>query len=89
MVTFLIIAAAIAVQIFLTARKVSPFLSLLLTAIPMGLLLGMSPEQLLYKARTVDPAGQAVATPNVLRANELRTVVHNLAAEIAARQLRS
>ena len=51
MVTFLIIAAAIAVQIFLTARKVSPFLSLLLTAIPMGLLLGMSPQELL---KTID-----------------------------------
>jgi Gnt-I system high-affinity gluconate transporter len=47
MTMFLIIAAAIALQIFLTARKLSPFLSLLIVAIPMGLLLGMSPQTLL------------------------------------------
>lgn len=51
MVTFLIIAAAIALQIFLTARKLSPFLSLLVVAIPMGLLLGIEPQQLL---KTID-----------------------------------
>ncbi|GAB3512727.1 GntT/GntP/DsdX family permease [Pseudoxanthomonas daejeonensis] len=51
MTTFLIIAAAIALQIFLTARKLSPFLSLLIVAIPMGLLLGMSPQDLL---KTID-----------------------------------
>ena len=51
MTTFLIIAAAIALQIFLTARKLSPFLSLLVVAIPMGLLLGMSPAELL---KTID-----------------------------------
>ncbi len=51
MTMFLIIAAAIALQIFLTARKLSPFLSLLVVAIPMGLLLGMSPQDLL---RTID-----------------------------------
>src|SRR5690606_6632651 len=51
MTTFLIIAAAIALQIFLTARKLSPFLSLLVVAIPMGLLLGIEPQQLL---KTID-----------------------------------
>ena len=51
MSTFLVIAAAIALQIFLTARKLSPFLSLLVVAIPMGLLLGMSPAELL---KTID-----------------------------------
>ena len=51
MVTFLIIAAAIALQIFLTARKLSPFLSLLLVALAMGLALGMSPQALL---KTID-----------------------------------
>ena len=51
MTTFLIIASAIALQIFLTARKLSPFLSLLIVAIPMGLLLGMSPQDLL---KTID-----------------------------------
>ncbi|MGJ4728027.1 gluconate:H+ symporter [Luteimonas sp. SDU101] len=51
MTMFLIIAAAIALQIFLTARKLSPFLSLLIVAIPMGLALGMSPQDLL---KTID-----------------------------------
>ncbi|MCR6687645.1 gluconate:H+ symporter [Pseudoxanthomonas sp.] len=51
MVTFLIIAAAIALQIFLTARKLSPFLSLLLVALAMGLALGMPPQALL---KTID-----------------------------------
>lgn len=51
MTTFLVIAAAIALQIFLTARKLSPFLSLLVVAIPMGLLLGMTPQALL---KTID-----------------------------------
>ncbi|MGJ4802324.1 gluconate:H+ symporter [Luteimonas sp. SDU82] len=51
MTMFLIIAAAIALQIFLTARKFSPFLSLLIVAIPMGLALGMSPQDLL---KTID-----------------------------------
>ena len=51
MVTFLIIAAAIALQIFLTARKLSPFLSLLVVAIPMGLALGIAPQDLV---RTID-----------------------------------
>ena len=51
MTMFLIIAAAIALQIFLTARKLSPFLSLLIVAIGMGLALGMSPGDLL---KTID-----------------------------------
>lgn len=45
--TFLIIAFAIALQVFLTTRKISPFLSLLIVAIITGLLLGMKPETLL------------------------------------------
>ena len=48
---FLVIAAAIALQIFLTARGLSPFLSLLLVAIGMGLALGMSAQELL---KTID-----------------------------------
>lgn len=44
---FLIILFAIALQIFLTVKKVSPFLSLLLVAIISGLLLGMEPSALL------------------------------------------
>lgn len=39
--TFVIILFAIALQIFLTMKKVSPFLSLLIVAIVSGLLLGM------------------------------------------------
>src|SRR5690606_23743464 len=63
MVTFLIIAAAIALQIFLTARKLSPFLSLLVVAIPLGLALGIAPQDLV---KTIDTgvgstlAGQAL-----------------------------
>jgi len=40
---FIIILFGIAVQIFLTIKKVSPFLSLLMVAILIGLLLGMQP----------------------------------------------
>jgi Gnt-I system high-affinity gluconate transporter len=43
---FLILALAISVQIFLTVKKVSPFLSLLIVAILTGLLLGMEPSKL-------------------------------------------
>ena len=43
----LIIVLAIALQIFLTYKKVSPFLSLLIVAILAGLFLGMSPEAIL------------------------------------------
>lgn len=45
--TFLIIIFAIALQVFLSVRKVSPFLSLLIVAVISGLMLGMSPESLL------------------------------------------
>lgn len=45
--TILIILLAIALQIFLSAKKVSPFLSLLIVAILTGLCLGMQPNQLL------------------------------------------
>ncbi len=45
--TFLIIFLAIAAQVFLTAKKVSPFLSLLVVAILAGLSFGMSPALLL------------------------------------------
>ena len=44
---FLIILFAIALQVFMTVKKVTPFLSLLLVAILTGLLLGMSPANLL------------------------------------------
>jgi Gnt-I system high-affinity gluconate transporter len=44
--TFLIILFAIAIQIFLTIKKVSPFLSLLIVSIVAGLLLGLRPEDL-------------------------------------------
>jgi Gnt-I system high-affinity gluconate transporter len=40
---FIIILLGIALQIFLTIKKVSPFLSLLIVAILIGLLLGMQP----------------------------------------------
>jgi Gnt-I system high-affinity gluconate transporter len=46
--TLLIILLAIALQIFLTARKWSPFLSLLLVAILSGLFLGLSPSELVH-----------------------------------------
>ena len=45
--TFLIILFAIALQVFLTIKKVSPFLSLLIVSIIAGLLLGLKPEDLL------------------------------------------
>lgn len=44
---FLIILFAIALQIFLTVKKLSPFLSLLIVAIISGLFLGMDPAALL------------------------------------------
>lgn len=49
--TFIIIICAISLQIFLTVKKVSPFLSLLLVAILTGLALGMEPVTLL---RTIE-----------------------------------
>lgn len=45
--TILIIVLAIALQIFMSAKKVSPFISLLVVAILAGLCLGMRPDQLL------------------------------------------
>ncbi|MBX2971188.1 MAG: gluconate:H+ symporter [Cyclobacteriaceae bacterium] len=42
----LIIAFGVALQIFLTYKKISPFLSLLIVAIIVGLLLGMQPSEL-------------------------------------------
>lgn len=45
--TILIIVLAIALQIYLSAKKVSPFISLLVVAILAGLFLGMKPDQLL------------------------------------------
>jgi Gnt-I system high-affinity gluconate transporter len=45
--TFLIIILAIALQIFLSVKKVSPFISLLFVAILSGLFLGMQPIDLL------------------------------------------
>ena len=44
--TLAIILFAIIVQIFLTVKKVSPFLSLLIVAIMTGLLLGLHPQEL-------------------------------------------
>lgn len=45
--TFLIILLAIGLQVFLTMKKLAPFLSLLIVAIVSGLLLGMQPSALL------------------------------------------
>lgn len=45
--TFLIILLAIGFQVFLSVKKVSPFLSLLIVAILAGLCLGMSPDAVL------------------------------------------
>jgi Gnt-I system high-affinity gluconate transporter len=45
--TILIIILAIALQIFLTIKKISPFISLLIVAILAGLFLGMEPQALL------------------------------------------
>lgn len=47
-----IIVLAIALQIFLTYKKVSPFLSLLIVAILAGLAFGMTPEVLLKAVKT-------------------------------------
>ncbi len=49
---FLIIILAIALQVFLTVKKVSPFLSLLIVAILAGLSLGMQPAALLKSIET-------------------------------------
>jgi Gnt-I system high-affinity gluconate transporter len=50
--TFLIIALAIAFQIFLSVKKVSPFISLLLVAILTGLSLGMQPSAIIKSFET-------------------------------------
>ncbi|MDP4261428.1 MAG: gluconate:H+ symporter [Bacteroidota bacterium] len=50
--TFLIIILAIALQVFLTYKKVSPFLSLLIVAIVAGLCLGMQPKDILKSIET-------------------------------------
>ena len=50
--TFLILILAILFQIFLTYKKISPFLSLLIVAIITGLALGMSPEGILKSIKT-------------------------------------
>ena len=48
----IIIVLAIGLQIFLTYKKVSPFLSLLIVAILTGLSLGMDPEQVMKSVKT-------------------------------------
>ena len=48
----LILVFAIGLQIFFTARKLNPFLSLLIVAIIAGLLLGMQPDALLKSLET-------------------------------------
>jgi Gnt-I system high-affinity gluconate transporter len=60
--TFLIIILAITLQVFLTIKKVSPFLSLVIVAILAGLSLGMSPEAILLsiKKGVSDTAGSVV-----------------------------
>ena len=50
--TFLIIIFAIALQVFLTYKKVSPFLSLLIVAIITGFCLGMQPKDILKSIET-------------------------------------
>ena len=48
----IIIVLAIALQIFLTSKKVNPFLSLLIVAILAGLSFGMQPDTLLKSVKT-------------------------------------
>ncbi len=50
--TLLIIILAIALQVFLTVKKVSPFLSLLIVAILAGFSLGMQPKEILKAIET-------------------------------------
>lgn len=50
--TFIIIILAIALQIFLSLKKVSPFISLLVVAILTGLFLGMKPMDLIKSIET-------------------------------------
>ena len=48
----IIIVLAIGLQIFLTYKKVSPFLSLLIVALLAGLAFGMHPDTLLKSVKT-------------------------------------
>ncbi|HLG38416.1 MAG TPA: gluconate:H+ symporter [Chitinophagaceae bacterium] len=50
--TFLIIILAIGLQIFLTYKKISPFLSLLIVAILMGFCLGLDPDTMVKSIKT-------------------------------------
>jgi Gnt-I system high-affinity gluconate transporter len=50
--TFVIIALAISLQIFLSVKKVSPFISLLIVAILAGLFLGMKPVEVIKSIET-------------------------------------
>jgi len=50
--TFLILLLAISLQVFLTYKKMSPFLSLVIVAILAGLFLGLQPADLLNSIKT-------------------------------------
>jgi len=50
--TFIIIGLAIALQIFLSVKKVSPFISLLIVAILSGFFLGMKPMEIIKSIET-------------------------------------
>ena len=50
--TFIIIALAISLQIFLSVKKVSPFISLLIVAILSGFFLGMKPLEIIKSIET-------------------------------------
>ncbi|HEX7493805.1 MAG TPA: gluconate:H+ symporter [Bacteroidales bacterium] len=50
--TFIIIALAISLQIFLSVKKVSPFISLLIVAILSGFCLGMKPMEIIKSMET-------------------------------------
>jgi Gnt-I system high-affinity gluconate transporter len=50
--TFIIIALAISLQIFLSVKKVSPFISLLVVAILSGFFLGMKPLEIIKSIET-------------------------------------
>lgn len=50
--TFIIIALAISLQIYLSVRKVSPFISLLIVAILTGFFLGMKPMEIIKSIET-------------------------------------
>lgn len=49
---FLILILAIALQVFLTVKKISPFLSLLIVAVCSGLAFGMEPKEILKSFET-------------------------------------